>query len=724
MEQELAAGEPVDVYVAPATRVSDARSGYGGPNGSNAAPPRLLWGDCDQELDRAKLAKLDPLIVNSGQPGHRHVYVPLNRSVSIAEHRVLNKALAAYLGCDTKWSDDALLRLPGTLNFKPTVPATGQCPGAARPVSLYKARASVWKVEKVAEILGVDLSSIAQNGAPTITTFVGSNEPPPDPLPNRVAVALRHADVSDRSKAHARLVGACLDAGFTIGQTVSVCATYPPSVDKYGTRLANEVARFWSKARTGRSTPTPCGSGGHAATPAADIDHAVDVDVHRLPNLPAEFWLAREVHQRIRTAAHSRLVSADLVLHGVLARVAAMRSHEMAFNSGRGRSSLNYFVGTVGASGTGKSTGGQVVDEVLDVPGYLKPNALEEVLFSDGLPIGSGEGIAEAFMGFREEEIGTTRKGDPITRRVRCMVRNNVFVTADEGEVFTRIGERKGSTIGSTLRSAWSGAAIGQTNGRDESTRVVAARSYALGLVVGFQPTTALPLLQDTATGMAQRFAWVSAVDPSIPDDQPNWPGELELEALVVAGERSFALARKGTIEFPQNIVDELTADHLAKVRGKVVVAERDSQAPLMRCKMAALMALLDGRFDKVSDEDWALAGLLWDTSCAVRDAVTDAATVEKSRQAESVAQARVQLAERQAAAVAGVPAKVDRLVNVLAARVLESGGMRRSEARRGMRSDERHLFDQVVERAAELELLRVVDGGGLLPLRRVKDEA
>ena len=55
----------------------------------------------------------------------------------------------------------------------------------------------------------------------------------------------------------------------------------------------------------------------------------------RLPILPAAFWDARKNHEHIQRAAHARLVSADLVLHAVLARIAAMRSHELNFNSGR-----------------------------------------------------------------------------------------------------------------------------------------------------------------------------------------------------------------------------------------------------------------------------------------------------------------------------------------------------------------------------------------------------
>ncbi|MGI5127455.1 hypothetical protein ACQEVB_11655 [Pseudonocardia sp. CA-107938] len=452
------------------------------------------------------------------------------------------------------------------------------------------------------------------------------------------------------------------------------------------------------------------------------MDEDEDVPVHpatlalRLPTLPAEFWSAREVHERIRQAAHSRLASADLVLHVALARLAAMSSWELGFDSGRGISSLNYFTAAVGPSGAGKSTGTEAAVDMVATPDYLEAADLSEPEpFADGLPIGSGEGIAEAFMGTKEIEIGVSRKGDPITKNVRAQVRHNAFVVIDEGETFSKMGERKGATVGATLRSAWSGATLGQANGTAETTRRIPARSYSLGLVVGFQPATALPLLADTATGMQQRFTWVSAVDPSIPDEPVEHPGPIKLPALP-APRRPGGFGEEPTppMTFPAEVIAELRADRLAKVRGTLVVPEADSQAPLMRCKIAALLALLDGRVD-VDLDDWNLSGTVWSTSCAVRDAVTGHARAVKAAQEELVTQFRVQLAERQAAATAAIPAKVDRLASNLAGHVVREGMLLRSAARKTMRSSDRHLFDQVVEKAAELGLLRVADGGGAL---------
>jgi AAA domain len=60
--------------------------------------------------------------VASGSPGHGHVYVALTRSLSVAEHQRLCKAMIARFNGDrAKWTDELVLRPVGSLNFKPTV---------------------------------------------------------------------------------------------------------------------------------------------------------------------------------------------------------------------------------------------------------------------------------------------------------------------------------------------------------------------------------------------------------------------------------------------------------------------------------------------------------------------------------------------------------------------------------------------------------------------------
>jgi hypothetical protein len=124
VDRELATG-PVDTYWCPALRVSSARNGFGGSKGTNALPPNCLWFDLDAPpVDQELLEQVQPLLVCSGREGHLHGYVPLAEPVPVARHRALNQALSARLGADHKWSDDALLRLPGTLNHKTDPPGS------------------------------------------------------------------------------------------------------------------------------------------------------------------------------------------------------------------------------------------------------------------------------------------------------------------------------------------------------------------------------------------------------------------------------------------------------------------------------------------------------------------------------------------------------------------------------------------------------------------------
>jgi hypothetical protein len=235
-----------------------------------------------------------------------------------------------------------------------------------------------------------------------------------------------------------------------------------------------------------------------------------------LPTIPDEFWKARDVYGQIRQAAHARMVSGDAVLHTALARISAMREPTLYIANGFGKSSANYFAAPVGPSGTGKSVAANTLDELLPLPVYLAgPDA-----FADGVPIGTGEGIVEAYMGMEPDEEGKVR---------RAQVRRNAFMFVDEGETFTKLCERTGSVLATTIRSGWVGQTIGQQNASNDRTRILRKGAYSLGMAIGFQPETALPLILDTATGTAQRFAWASAVDPAVPcaKNRPVFPRTL-----------------------------------------------------------------------------------------------------------------------------------------------------------------------------------------------------
>lgn len=421
-------------------------------------------------------------------------------------------------------------------------------------------------------------------------------------------------------------------------------------------------------------------------------------------NLPEEFW-KRDSLQHIRQAAHSRGRSADLVFGVTLARLSAMIPHTMRFDSGiGGRGSLNLFVAAIGASASGKSTGKGVAAELLTRPRYLDGDA-----FRDGLPLGSGEGLAEAYYGTVVDEQVNEITGKPRKVKIRQQVRHNVFVYVDEGEGLTKTIERAGATIGPAIRSAWNGELLGQSNAREETTRILPHGTYSLGMVIGFQRATAQPLLADSGPGTPQRFLWLSATDPSIPDRRITWPGELTVNLDGEVWLSGAVAPVRDTITFADTIRDELWRDNLARARGHVETEELDSHESLMRCKVAALLAVLDQRFH-VTEEDWDLSLTVWNTSRAVRDDLVQWGQEQNRLQAETRNQAA---AVREATIREHVrdteAANVERVALLLIG-YLGDGKQTRGNLGRRLPSRDRPYLDKALKYAEELEAVKPVN--------------
>jgi bifunctional DNA primase/polymerase-like protein len=429
--------------------------------------------------------------------------------------------------------------------------------------------------------------------------------------------------------------------------------------------------------------------------------------------LPDDFWRARPSLSLIRQAAHSRVRSADVVFYGVLVRLAAMAPHLLRLDTGVGEpASANLFAAIIGPSGSGKSSGLSVARQVLPAAD------LEQV------PLGSGEGLAEAYMGMVsvDDPAGALTKDGSAVRKVRqkAQVRHNVLAAADEGASLNKLLERTGSTVGEALRSAWNGETIGQKNGREETTRVVHGGSYALGLLIGYQPTTALPLLADVDAGTPQRFLYGWAIDPSIPTrgERVEWPGaainpfppEAELEGDEQPKLFSRPAGRDVTaVTYAQVIRDELYDEQYAKATGAVTTDPYRSQHTLLKVKTSALLALLDtdpvtGRGRRhVTPDDWDLAQVVLDTSDRVRAHLQQQAAIA-SREAwerETTALSSRALhthATIEAHAQAAASDAAVRVAGSLTAKVHALGGMSRSDARKAVSSSRRHLFDDAVE--------------------------
>jgi hypothetical protein len=373
------------------------------------------------------------------------------------------------------------------------------------------------------------------------------------------------------------------------------------------------------------------------------------------PNLPDEFWEARPSLRLIKQAAHSRARSPDAVLGAVLTRVSAGVPHQLRIPAIVGTAvPLCLFGLLIGGPGQGKSSAyGIAVESLpLDPPSVDDPSKIK---VADRLPIGSGEGLVEVLFDYRQEKVdeapGKTKEVTAAgkTKEVKYQALYNAAFYADEGSVLTALGKRSGSVLLETLRTIWSGGTLGQSNASKERWRVVPAGQYAIGICVALQAKLAGPFLEDEAAGTPQRFLWFSATDPSIPNDAPPWPSDaLPLKLADFFGIRS---GGPRDMVFAAPIRNEVRSADVARNRGEVVVESLLAHADLLRLKIAALLAILDGRLE-VSEEDWRLASMIKATSDGVLAHVQEQVSQAAARKESQTSQ---RLSRRQVDAVSAV---------------------------------------------------------------------
>jgi hypothetical protein len=340
--------------------------------------------------------------------------------------------------------------------------------------------------------------------------------------------------------------------------------------------------------------------------------------------LPDAFWAERRYLSVIAGAAWAHLASPDAVLHAILARTAAFAGRGSHIDAGLGRSPLNYFTAILAPSGVGKSVATGIAEQLLPAP-ESKDDAHPPL---DGINIGSGEGIAEAYMGDTKEP-NPSGKGRPIT--VRQQVRWSVYFEVDEGEVLTKLmHERQGSTLGVALRTAWSGKTLGQANATAERTRRVT--KYSMGLVVGFQPQAAGPLFREAPLGTPQRFAWAIAKPQTVPayDERAEWtPTTIQPHGW----------GQTWRILCDEPIRRDVYQQRIA--RPYIPIDPLDTHQPLMLMKLAGLLAILDGGRQRVTTDDWRLANTIWDTSRRVRTWAQAQLDADRDAEETRIAEAR-----------------------------------------------------------------------------------
>ncbi len=117
-EALLAAALSLDVYVGVLLRDRPSRKS----SRSSPLPGRYAWVDADpwgpEQVQLAASLPAATLMVESGAPGHLHLYVDLGELRPGAEVAELSRQLTDRFGCDDFGGDNKLLRLPGTFNHK------------------------------------------------------------------------------------------------------------------------------------------------------------------------------------------------------------------------------------------------------------------------------------------------------------------------------------------------------------------------------------------------------------------------------------------------------------------------------------------------------------------------------------------------------------------------------------------------------------------------------
>lgn len=403
-----------------------------------------------------------------------------------------------------------------------------------------------------------------------------------------------------------------------------------------------------------------------------------------------EFWCARPILAHLRTFARARMTSPWAVLGVTLARVATAVPFTVVLPPIIGsHASLNVFVGIVGRSGSGKGAAESAAEDAVELVEMLvKPLHGQ----GEGTPVmapimragvGSGEGLAHQYM--RRTKDGLEWWD---VHRARLF-------TISEIDTLTALDQRRGSTLLAELRKAWAGESLGFGYADPQKRLDMPRHSYRLALVVGIQPGRAGGLLDDSDGGTPQRFLWMPATDPTAPDDlpvepkpwrwmMPPWPAASTSSGLSV-------------IDVCDEAVEFIRANRRADLRGEV--GALDAHGVLGRLKVAALLAILDGRTN-VTPDDWTLAGMIDAKSKHTRDEVRRVLGEAASRSNRARAEAE---AERTIVATEKVEkTTISRVAARVVKRLQGRGWVTAGDLRRETTSRDRKWLEAALEAAID----------------------
>jgi hypothetical protein len=420
-----------------------------------------------------------------------------------------------------------------------------------------------------------------------LTSLLGASEGERNHHLNNVAHTVDQDGLAD-ALGVPEVVGALYDAALVIGLT------------------ARETGRTLASGRSDWDGLTGVGATGGAAAILAE-NGVLDPE--------ATFWESRDYLAHVRQAAQALRVAPDALLAVVLVRAACEIPPAVTLPALVGAPSpLNLFAALVGPSGSGKGAT------------FGASDSLYRWAVERKTP-GSGEGVVRLYV---------TKGDDGPEQHTEA-----VLLDVDEIDTLGSLNKRSGSTQSPILRTGWSGGRMGFDGYADANKALaVPAGKYRLGLVAGVQPGRASVLLDESDGGTPQRFLWASVLDPHAPDTAPEHPGPMPLrmrQALApsgASGVTALGATRSGPLAVADAVRQEIDADRLARLRGGAGDAGLQGHAGLMRLRVAAVLGVMDGRFE-VAEADWALAGQVMAMSAkALGDVKAGLAESSRSRAA------------------------------------------------------------------------------------------
>ena len=352
---------------------------------------------------------------------------------------------------------------------------------------------------------------------------------------------------------------------------------------------------------------------------------------HREQQIDEErLWTARPILQHIYTSSLAQQMDPRgmLVVHLVRA-IGSIPPYVTLPGITAARASLNLHVALVGPSSSGKSSSVPVARQAIAVT----PEPATTTL-------GSGEGIAKSYAYHDGKNKIIVTETDTL-----------LFVDT-EIESVEALAKRSSSPLMSQWRKTFTGERLGFGYADPKNRIPVLDHKYRFCQILGIQPELAGWLLTGTqaAGGTPQRILWAPVVYPDMPppEDLPEWPGQRVLPVWPQPtqpsddpqpnnGEMKLNLHwRRQAVDEP---ADENTLrEHELKVPEEVGALVRDARyrfhkgevhelaghSTADRLKVAAGLMWLDGRTDKITMEDWDLAGIVMQISDRTRRQVLE----------------------------------------------------------------------------------------------------